>query len=53
MVTYSDETIIKHSYLSIDDVALGVEPVTSHHITLLFIIINKFTTGSDIYPVSN
>ena len=47
MVTYTDETINKHSYLSIDDVALSVEPVTSLHVMLLFIIIYKFTTEGD------
>ena len=46
IVTYTDDTIIKHSYLSIDDVALGFQPVTSHHVTLRLITIYKFTTGS-------
>ena len=51
IVTYSDETIIKHSYLSIDDVVLGLQPVTSHHVTLQFISMYNFTAGSGIYPV--
>ena len=47
IVTYSDETIIKHSYFSIYDMALVVQPVTSHHVTplLITIIFYYFTTG--------
>ena len=51
VLTYSDETITKHSYLNIDGVS--DQPVTSQHVTLLHITTYKFTIGNINYPVQN
>ena len=54
LVTYSDETVIKHFYLNVDDEVLTFnQTIHSQRVILLHIKISKFSLGSSNYTVEN
>ena len=51
LVNYSDETVIKYLYLTVDDGSGRVQPHTSQRVMLLLTKLSKFWIGSTNYTV--